>query len=149
MGSISVNTTFHSEPPAWQACLWICFGFGEYDYGNKSLVYRGSKLKWFHTHFKRRCVFSAKHKRLSQGLRHHLKDAKPWNEIMSAPIKLLIKTHLSNLFSLAVYSKRRVEIRKCFPDFSHTAAFQTRNNFHNYLFLASCPSHPVKCPGLW
>lgn len=27
MGSISVNTTFHLEPPAWQACLRICFGF--------------------------------------------------------------------------------------------------------------------------
>lgn len=90
MGSISVNTTFHPEPPAWQACLRICFGFGVYDYGNKSLVHSGSKLKRFYTHLKAWC-FYWKHKRLSQGSYspwHHLKEclvAKSWNEFTTAP----------------------------------------------------------------
>lgn len=90
MGSISVNTTFHLEPPAWQACLRICFGFGVYDYGNKSLVHSGSKLKRFYTHLKAWC-FYWKHKRLSQGscsLWHHPKQclvAKSWNEVRTAP----------------------------------------------------------------
>lgn len=106
MGSISVNTTFHPEPPAWQACLRICFGFGVYDYGNKSLVHSGSKLKRFYTHLKAWC-FYWKHKRLSQGSYsrwHHLKEclvAKSWN-VATAPTEFLIKTHLSNIFYLAV-----------------------------------------------
>lgn len=109
MGSISVNTTFHPEPPAWQACLRICFGFGVYDYGNKSLVHSGSKLKRFYTHLGAWC-FYWKHKRLSQGsygLWHHLKErlvAKSWNEVLTAPTEFLINTHLSNLFHLAVSS---------------------------------------------
>lgn len=107
MGSISVNTTFHLEPPAWQACLRICFGFGGYDYGNKSLVHIGSKLKRFYSHLKAWC-FYWKHKRLSQGSYspwHHPKEclvAKSWSEVMTAPTELLIKTHLSDLFYLAL-----------------------------------------------
>lgn len=73
MGSVSVNSTFHPEPPAWQGCLRICFGFGVYDWGNKSLV------QWFKAeapHFEAWC-FYWKHKRLSQGSYspwHHLKE---------------------------------------------------------------------------
>lgn len=49
-GLILINTTFHPEPPARQACLRICFGFGVYDYESKSLVHCGSTLRWFYSH---------------------------------------------------------------------------------------------------
>lgn len=166
--SVSVNTTFHPEPPAWQACLWICFGFGVCDYGNKSLVHSGSKLKQLYTDLKAWC-FYCEHKRLSQGLYilwHHLNEclvAKSWNEVTTTPTEFLIKTHLSHLFylhlSLTVHPKSVLKDKIFFFFFVVSRLFTygyfliiaelKQKVIPGIFFSGTLTTHPVKSLWLW